>query len=57
MNAEQIKACDDAGIVPLIPKSFTSTSDADGRYDKSDFVYLRRRDTYRCPAGEYVIGR
>jgi transposase len=56
-NGEQIKACDDAGIVPLIPKSFTSNSRADGRYDKSDFVYVRRRDAYRCPAGEYAIRR
>jgi hypothetical protein len=54
---EQIKACDDAGIVPLIPKSFTSNSRAEGRYDKSDFVYIRRRDAYRCPAGEYAIRR
>jgi transposase len=56
-SGEQIKACDDAGIVPLIPKNFTSTSRADGRYDKSDFVYVRRRDVYRCPAGEYAIRR
>jgi hypothetical protein len=56
-NGEQIKACDDAGIVPLIPKSFTSNSRADGRYDKSDFVYVSRRDAYRCPAGEYAIRR
>ena len=56
-SGEQIEACDDAGIVPLIPKNFTSTSRADGRYDKSDFVYLRRRDAYRCPAGEYAIRR
>ena len=56
-NGEQIKACEDAGIVPLIPKSFTSTSRADGRYDKSDFVYIRQRDAYRCPAGEYAIRR
>ena len=30
-SGEEIKACDDAGIVPLIPKNFTSTSRADGR--------------------------
>lgn len=53
----EIKACDDAGMVPLLPKNFTSTSRADGRFDKSDFVYVRRRDAYRCPAGEYAIRR
>jgi hypothetical protein len=46
-SGEEIKACDDAGIVPLIPKNFTSTSRVDGRYDKSDFVYIRKRDAYR----------
>jgi len=56
-SGEEMKACDDAGIVPLIPKNFTSTSRADGRYDKSDFVYIHRRDAYRCPAGEYAIRR
>ena len=38
-------------------KDFTSTSRADGRYDKSDLVYIRKRDVYRCPAGEYAIRR
>ena len=56
-SGEQIKACDDAGIVPLVPKCMTSNSRADGRYDKSDFVYLPKRDAYRCPAGEYAIRR
>ena len=56
-SGQEIKACDDAGMVPLIPKNFTSTSRADGRFDKSDFVYVRRRDAYRCPAGEYAIRR
>jgi len=56
-SGEEIKACDDAGILPLVPKCLTSNSRADGRYDKSDFVYLRKRDAYRCPAGEYAIWR
>jgi transposase len=56
-SGEEIKACDDAGIVPLVPKSMTSNSRADGRYDKSDFVYIPKRDAYRCPAGEYAIRR
>lgn len=56
-SGEEIKACDDAGIVPLIPKNFSSTSRADGPYDKSDFVYIAKRDAYRCPAGEYAIRR
>ena len=38
-TGEEIKACTDAGIVPLVPKVLTSNSRAEGRYDKSDFVY------------------
>ena len=56
-SGEEIKACDDAGIVPLVPKVLTSNSKAEGRYDKSDFVYEPERDAFRCPAGEYAIRR
>jgi hypothetical protein len=56
-SGEEIKACEEAGIVPMVPKSFTSVAKADGRYDKSDFVYNPKRDAYRCPAGEYAIRR
>ena len=56
-SGEQIKACHDAGIVPLVPKVLTSNSKAEGRYDKSDFVYEPERDAFRCPAGEYAIRR
>lgn len=40
-SGEQIKACHDTGIVPLVPKALTSNSKAQGRYDKSDFMYDR----------------
>ena len=33
-GGEQIKACVDAGIVPMVPKVLTSTSKAAGRFDK-----------------------
>jgi transposase len=56
-SGEEIKACDDAGIVALVPKVLTSNSRAEGRFDKRDFVYIRKRDAYRCPAGEYAIRR
>lgn len=56
-SGEQIKACYDAGIVPLVPKVLTSNSRAEGRYDKSDFVYDRERDAFLCPAGKYAIRR
>jgi hypothetical protein len=56
-GGEEIKACHDAGIVPLVPKVLTSNSKAEGRYDKSDFVYDRERDVFRCPAGEDAVRR
>ena len=40
-SGEELKACADAGIEPLVPKALTSNSRAEGRYDKSDFVRAR----------------
>jgi hypothetical protein len=56
-SGEEIKACHDAGIVPLVPKVLTSNSKAEGRYDKSAFVYDRKGDAFRCPAGKYATRR
>ncbi len=42
-SGEELKACADAGIEPLVPKALTSNSRAEGRYDKSDFVYEPER--------------
>ncbi len=56
-KSEGILACHKAGIVPLVPKSATSNAKADGRFDKSDFVYDRENDEYICPAGERLIWR
>src|SRR5713226_6276056 len=56
-KGEEILECDQAGMVPLVPKSLTSNSKADGRFDKQDFVYIAEDDEYRCPAGERAIKR
>lgn len=37
-NSIEIKACDDAGILAYVPKSMTSNAEAEGRFDKSDFI-------------------
>ncbi len=44
-------------MTPLVPKSLTSNSKADGRFDKRDFVYIAEDDEYRCPAGQRAIRR
>jgi transposase len=56
-NAPQIKGCDDAGIVPFVPKPLTSNAKAEGRFDKRDFIYIAKDDEYQCPAGQRAIYR
>jgi hypothetical protein len=56
-NGEQILQCAQAQITTLVPKPLTSNSIAKGRFDKRDFVYIAKRDEYRCPAGERAIWR
>ena len=54
-KSEQIRKCDEAGITPLVPKSMTSNSKAEGRFDKQDFIYIASDDEYRCPAEQRAI--
>jgi transposase len=56
-SGEEILECDQRGITALVPKPLTSSSKAEGRFDKRDFVYLPEADEYRCPAGERAIRR
>lgn len=56
-KGEQILDCANAGITALVPKTLTSNSRAEGRFDKQDFIYVAADDVYRCPAGERAIRR
>jgi transposase len=56
-KGEQILECTNAGITALVPKTQTSNSRAEGRFDKQDFIYVAADDEYRCPAGERAIRR
>ena len=56
-KSEQILECTRAGITPLVPKTMTSNSLADGRFDERDFILVRDDNEYRCPAGERAIYR
>ncbi len=51
-SANQIKDCDDAGIVPTLPKPQTSSNRKKGMFVKADFRYVAEEDAYICPAGE-----
>lgn len=35
----------------------TSNARAEGRFDKTDFIYIARDDEYQCPAGQRAIRR
>jgi transposase len=54
-KSEQILACHQAGIVPLVPKSLTSTAAFAGRFDREAFRYVPRLDEYRCPANQRLV--
>lgn len=56
-NGLEIKACEDAGIAVFVPKPMTSNAKANGRFDKTDFIYNAQGDEYQCPAGERAIHR
>ncbi|MBB6249466.1 IS1182 family transposase [Rhodanobacter sp. A1T4] len=56
-KGEELLACEQVGITPLVPKPLTSNSRANGRFDKRDFYYLTDRDAYQCPAGEQANWR
>jgi len=56
-DSAEVRACEQTGITTYLPKPLPSTSKADGRFGKPDFLYDPATDTYRCPAGERLIWR
>jgi transposase len=56
-SAPEIKSCADAGIAAYVPKPMTSNAKAQGRFDKSDFIYIAKDDEYQCPAGQRATYR
>lgn len=53
-EGEQIRSCDQAGIIPMVPKPNTSPAQARGLWGKAMFVHEPETDTYRCPAGQHL---
>jgi transposase len=51
-SGTEILACEELGVLPLVPKPLTSGNRAQGLFDKRDFVYHAARNEYRCPAGQ-----
>lgn len=56
-NGEEIVACEQEGITPLVSKPMTSSAKAEGRFDKEDFVFDVDAGEYKCPAGKRLIWR
>jgi transposase len=56
-SSQEILKCHEAGIIAFVPKPMTSGAKADGRFNKTDFIYDAQTNEYRCPAGQRLIWR
>jgi len=56
-SGEEIRDCEQAGIVAYVPKPKTSPNKAKGQFDRSRFKYIKKADEYECPAGERLTFR
>jgi len=56
-TAEEIVACEEAGITPFVSKPITSSAKSDGRFEKEDFIFDSATGEYMCPAGSRLIWR
>ncbi len=52
-----LMACEDAGVAAIVPKPMTSNARAEGRFDKTDFIYIADADEYQCPTGQRAVHR
>jgi hypothetical protein len=50
-SSQEILGCQQADIVPTLPKPATSGAKADGRFGRERFVYHPEQNEYSCPAG------
>lgn len=56
-SGNEILAVKEAGLTPLVPKTFTSGNRKKGLFTKQDFYYVEDENIYRCPQGEKLIYR
>jgi transposase len=54
-RAEELRACEQAGITAYVPKPETSANKAKGQFDRSEFRYIADDDEYECPSGERLV--
>ena len=53
-SGQDIKDTQDAGMIPLVPKSDTSGSEKKGIFNRSRFKYDAEKDVYICPANQVL---
>jgi hypothetical protein len=54
-NSENLKACEDDGIVAYVPPhEGNGKLEKEGRFTRKDFSYDAATNTYRCPAGQLL---
>src|SRR4051795_3892000 len=51
---EDIEACEEAGLIPHVPKPQRGPAVRRGFFRKDEFRYDPDRDVYVCPAGEFL---
>lgn len=56
-KSEEIFVCHEAGIIPIVPKTTTSSATAAGRFGKDHFIYGAETNEYRCPAAQRLKWR
>lgn len=56
-SGQEILACEQNNIIPMVPKTITSNSKSAGRFEKQDFKYIPETDEYLCPAGSHAPHR
>ena len=53
-NGDQVLACEGTGVLPIIPKTQTSSNLKRGLFSGADFIYDVENDHYTCPAGQHL---
>src|ERR1700733_7226833 len=57
-NGQQAEACEARGIVPHVPANRTANNQGDGTlFDRTEFHYDEKTDTFRCPAQQTLRGK
>src|SRR5213593_513582 len=55
-NGEQAEACEAKGILPHVPANRGVNNHGDGTlFDRSEFTYQPKSDTFLCPAGQTLV--